>query len=286
MSEKLQWFKFTPSDWMMGKILKCPEITQARFMKLCCLYWNKECNLSYEDAEIEVDEEHLENLIKKKVIKVEDDNIIIEFLKEQDSEILNDKGNRSNSGKIGNLKRWHFAFYTKFINGQLTLDEAITKSKLSPPDTYPITKVRREEERREEERRIDTTYPPAEAEESEIFSPKIQSPRQEKKKEKSSGKKETFDWEKLKLFINEKTGRKFQVINDKVKSSYKARLKEGYKKKDITAAITNAPKTEYHKENNCQYCTPTYFSRSDIIDKYSEVTNDSDRVVASSMKNK
>jgi hypothetical protein len=26
--DKLQWFKFTPSDYMMGKIQRCPEITQ------------------------------------------------------------------------------------------------------------------------------------------------------------------------------------------------------------------------------------------------------------------
>lgn len=81
--EKLQWFKFTPSDWMMGKIQKTPEITQARFMRLCCLYWNKECELTYEDAEIEVDQEHLDTLIRKKIIKCEDDMIYIDFLDEQ-----------------------------------------------------------------------------------------------------------------------------------------------------------------------------------------------------------
>jgi len=68
--DKLQWFKFAPSDWMMGKIQRCPEVTQARFLRLSCLYWNKECNLSYEDAEIEIDQEHLDVLIKKKIIKV------------------------------------------------------------------------------------------------------------------------------------------------------------------------------------------------------------------------
>ena len=81
--DKLQWFKFTPSDWMMGKIMRCEEITQARYMRLVCLYWNKECNLSYEDAEIEIDKEHLEVLIKKKIVKVYDDFLSIEFLDEQ-----------------------------------------------------------------------------------------------------------------------------------------------------------------------------------------------------------
>ena len=81
--DKLQWFKFAPSDWMMGKIMRCDEITQARYMRLVCLYWNKECNLSYEDAEIEIDKDHLDILIKKKIVKLDEDFIYIEFLDEQ-----------------------------------------------------------------------------------------------------------------------------------------------------------------------------------------------------------
>jgi uncharacterized phage protein (TIGR02220 family) len=81
--DKLQWFKFTPTDWIMGKIQRCPEITQARFMRLICLYWNKECLLSYEDAEIEIDKEHLDILISKKIVKIEDSFLIIDFLNEQ-----------------------------------------------------------------------------------------------------------------------------------------------------------------------------------------------------------
>lgn len=81
--DKLQWFKFTPTDWFMGKIQRCPEITQARFMRLICLYWNKECILNYEDAEIEIDKEHLDILISKKIIKVENNFLVIDFLNEQ-----------------------------------------------------------------------------------------------------------------------------------------------------------------------------------------------------------
>ena len=62
--DKLQWFKFRPSDWMMGKIMRCDEITQARYMRLVCLYWNKGCDLSYEDAEIEIDKKHLNKMSK------------------------------------------------------------------------------------------------------------------------------------------------------------------------------------------------------------------------------
>lgn len=81
--EKLQWFKFSPTDWTFGKIQRCPDATQGRFLRLCCVYWNKECKLSYEDAEIEIDKEHLDILILKKVIKVELDFIVISFLDDQ-----------------------------------------------------------------------------------------------------------------------------------------------------------------------------------------------------------
>jgi len=81
--DKLQWFKFMPTDWVMGKIQRCPEITQARFIRLICLYWNKECILNYSDAEIEIDKEHLDILIAKKIVKIENDFLIIDFLNEQ-----------------------------------------------------------------------------------------------------------------------------------------------------------------------------------------------------------
>jgi hypothetical protein len=100
--DKLQWFKFSPTDWIMGKIQRCPEITQARFMRLICLYWNKECVLSYEDAEIEIDKEHLDILILKKIIKIEDNLLIIEFLNEQ----LGSISETSEKRREAVLKRW------------------------------------------------------------------------------------------------------------------------------------------------------------------------------------
>jgi hypothetical protein len=100
--DKLTWFKFTPSDWMMGKIQRCPEITQARFMRLCCLYWNKECNLSVQDAIIEIDEEHYNILISKKIIKSNEDNIFIDFLDELISEITEISKGKSKAAKV----RW------------------------------------------------------------------------------------------------------------------------------------------------------------------------------------
>lgn len=81
-----------------------------------------------------------------------------------------------------------------------------------------------------------------------------------------------IDYLALLGFINTTFGRRFEVINEKTKRSYKARLKEGYTKESIFDAITNAASSKYHKDTNYQYCTPEFFSRAETIDKYSGLT--------------
>ena len=84
-------------------------------------------------------------------------------------------------------------------------------------------------------------------------------------------KAEKIDFEKLIEFINKNTGRNFKVINKTVKGKYYARLKEGYTKQDILDAVSNSIKSDYHKGENFKYLTPEFFSRSETLDKYSNV---------------
>lgn len=81
-----------------------------------------------------------------------------------------------------------------------------------------------------------------------------------------------IDFKRFIEFINNKTGREFKTVNDSVKKKYNARLKEGYTKEDILNAISNAVNNEYHKQNDYQYLTPEFFSRSETIEKYSSKT--------------
>jgi uncharacterized phage protein (TIGR02220 family) len=85
-------------------------------------------------------------------------------------------------------------------------------------------------------------------------------------------KVEPINFDVLLDYINEKTNRSFRTINKNIKAKYKARLKEGYTKKDIQTAIDNAVKTDYHKENGFKYLTPEFFSRADKIDLFSQTT--------------
>ncbi len=80
-----------------------------------------------------------------------------------------------------------------------------------------------------------------------------------------------IDFDKLLSFLNSKTGRNFKVINERTEKKYYARLKEGYTNTDIANAIINAVNSDYHKGENFTYLTPEFFSRSETLDKYSNV---------------
>lgn len=142
--DKLQWFKFTPTDWVMGKIQRCPEITQARFMRLICLYWNKECELSYDDAEIEIDKDHLDLLINKKIIKLENTFISIEFLNEQMDSIAETSTKRRDSVN----KRWEKVRKLK----ELELQNDTSVSEINTSVLQNDTEKRREELEKEKKR--------------------------------------------------------------------------------------------------------------------------------------
>ena len=81
--------------------------------------------------------------------------------------------------------------------------------------------------------------------------------------------KDKIDFKILLSFINKQTKREFKVINDSVKNKFKARLKEGYSKEDISNTVINSCKDPFHKEHNFKYLTPEYFSRSATMDKFS-----------------
>jgi len=93
---------------------------------------------------------------------------------------------------------------------------------------------------------------------------------------------DNIDYQALLDFVNKTFGRNFKVVSDKIQRSYKARLKDGYKKEDIINAIKNCKENPYHKENNYQYCTPEFFSRAETLDKYADrtIVTESDSILA------
>jgi hypothetical protein len=155
------------------------------------------------------------------------------------------KIDKSNGGKLGNLKRWHKDLHDKVVKNELDINEAIeiaNNRKTSHTDTMqslPIGQIAVNDN-------VNVN----------VINNNI----------------ESIDYDVFLEFINTTFGRKFQLINNKVKNKYKALLKQGYKKNQIKQAVINASKNDYHKQTNYQYCTPEYFSRAETIDKFSSIS--------------
>jgi hypothetical protein len=116
--KQLPWFKFSPADWMMGRISRQSCEVQVAFLRLCCIYWNAECVMTYEHAELEADG-YLEKLIALKMVEVYDDGIGIKFLDIQFSEGKQKREKMSNAGKASAERRLN----TSSTNVQHTFNE-------------------------------------------------------------------------------------------------------------------------------------------------------------------
>lgn len=88
------------------------------------------------------------------------------------------------------------------------------------------------------------------------------------KESKVKENKELINYEGLLTFFNNTFSKQNRVINDSVKSKYKARLKEGYTTENIKQSILTAKKDQFHIDSGYKYCTLEYFSRSNTLDKY------------------
>ena len=102
---KLEWFKFSPSDWTMGRISRTSLAVQGEFIRFCCIYWNKDCCMTEDTAIKELSEKTYKILLSRGVIKSVQSNdkteqvIRIDFLDEQFIEIRRLKTIASKAGQ-------------------------------------------------------------------------------------------------------------------------------------------------------------------------------------------
>jgi uncharacterized phage protein (TIGR02220 family) len=164
------------------------------------------------------------------------------------------KTGQSLAGIEGNLKRWHIDLYDEYKKGVYTLQDAVDIGKSrepSPPDptrSTPIAEIAVSVS-------DSVTVSVSETDINNNTPPSV----------------DGFDWINLLALINKTFGREFKKINDTVRAKYKARIKEGYTKEDITNAIKNCKNDSFHKDKNYKHCTPEYFSRSNTLDLHSAV---------------
>lgn len=97
----LSWFKFSPLNWMTGRIRKEPEGIQLAFIELTCLYWKNRCEMTIDQAELEIGDK-LQPMIDRKIVKIVGQNIEISFLDDQIESIAETSKGR----KIAAKSRW------------------------------------------------------------------------------------------------------------------------------------------------------------------------------------
>jgi hypothetical protein len=123
--KQLPWFKFSPADWMMGRISRQSCEVQVAFLRLCCIYWNAECEMTVEHAELECDG-YFDRLVALKMVEVIGDKIGIKFLTIQYIEGSEKRQKMSNAGKASAQQKLN----ERSTNVQQTFNEcSIEKSR-------------------------------------------------------------------------------------------------------------------------------------------------------------
>jgi len=144
----MKWFKFTPAEWAMGKISRCSLPAQGEFIHLCCAYWTKR-GLTIEEAQQQCDT--YPELVKRGVLKENEDMVVIEFLDEQleDLEMLSEK--RREAGRKGGLVKPSEASAKQVLSKRKqVLSNCQAKPKQTEADKIRLDKNRIEEIRQEE----------------------------------------------------------------------------------------------------------------------------------------
>lgn len=134
MSKELPFFKFYPSEWIMGRINYESPQDQCAFLRVCCHYWHKNCNITVKELINVVTIEKLRSLHRKGYIEIpnwvglqgydkvdEHAEVYIKFLDEQQSELGNARQKRVDAGRLGGLKT------QSMIKQSLSNDKAVLK---------------------------------------------------------------------------------------------------------------------------------------------------------------
>lgn len=245
MANIYQWFKFFPSDWLMGRIQRQSDSVQVAFIRLCCKYWHKEGELSSEEAEMECGTEIYEILVNSKLIIHTSSTISIRFLDEQiaDNEQFSKK--QSARGKASAEAKKQAKTDSTMVNQRSTsVQPAFNHGQPVFNQNQPL-----ENENENESNNVEL--------------PKA-----------TSTISDSVDFNKFIAWFNSaKTinGKPAQYkLTDKVKGKLKKAIKN-YSSAQIAIVLKNVMKDNYHVETNFKYVTPEFITRDDIIEKYLNV---------------
>lgn len=102
MSKRLPYFQFEPAEWLAGDIMFCSLSAQGLFTTLKALYWQKDCDLTLEQAIKRLKNKELfDELISEKIIKISSGRIKINFLDKQYEKASGKSKINSRNGALG-----------------------------------------------------------------------------------------------------------------------------------------------------------------------------------------
>lgn len=130
--KELPYFKFYPAEYLQGDITFENLEVQGAFINICSYYWSKNCQVSNEKLvkfiqKLRVSREKakkiIRTLIDAKIIKIENENIIIGFLDEQFCERQVNHKVWSEAGRKGGLNKKEATLKPPLENNKPPLDK-------------------------------------------------------------------------------------------------------------------------------------------------------------------
>lgn len=145
MAKDLPYFKFNVSEWLSGDITECSLSAQGLFTNICALYWSKSGKLSYSkmNKKFPRKQKYFTELLDDGIIKLNGDNIEINFLTEQ----LEERGSVSEQNTNNAKEGW------KRRKSDATALQTHSESHISGNGFAYIEEEKREEESKEEKKR-------------------------------------------------------------------------------------------------------------------------------------
>lgn len=128
MAKDLNWFKFSPLNWMTGRIRKESTKVQSAFIEIMCQYWKNACSMTVEQAELEIGAS-LQPLLKKRLVKVDGEKIRIQFLDEQMTSIDQDTEKKRDAAKEMWKKRKEMQVHTDAVQVQKVVKQKHTEKR-------------------------------------------------------------------------------------------------------------------------------------------------------------
>jgi hypothetical protein len=106
MSKELPFFKFNATEWITGNISYESFELQGAFISVCAEYWNRNNNLTIDEAKLRLRNATIVDLlIEKNYLKTKKNKIVITFLDKEREEIESKRLKLSESGRKGGLSR-------------------------------------------------------------------------------------------------------------------------------------------------------------------------------------